>query len=118
MAIDLETLNARLAAMPWAQAERPFGPQPLVYKVGGKMFAMVADTDAGGRVTLKCDPVLAEALRQAYRGVTPGYHTNKRHWNTVSLDGGVPDDVVWNMAQASYEIVLKALPRAVRARLA
>ncbi len=117
MTIDLNVLNAGLAAMRGVQADRPFGPEPLVYKVGGKVFAMVADTDAGGRVTLKCDPVLAEALREAYPGVTPGYHTNKRHWNTVNIDGSVPDEVLWNMAQASYEIVVRSLPRAIRAGL-
>ncbi len=118
MAIDLDTLSSGLAAMPWAQPERPFGAQTLVFKVGGRMFAMVARTDAGGRATFKGDPVLAEVLPEAYPGATPGYHTNKRHWSTVSLDGDAPDEVVWNMAQASDEIVLKALPRTVRAGLA
>jgi predicted DNA-binding protein (MmcQ/YjbR family) len=92
----------------------PFGGDALVFKVGDKMFAIVVD----GSISLKCDPGLAEALRDTYPAVTPGYHLNKRHWNTVALDGSVPDDVVADWIQDSYELVLASLPRAVRGRLA
>ena len=118
MDISLDALNARLAAFAGAVAERPFGPQPLVYKVGGKTFAMVGGTEPIARVTLKCEPVLAEALRQAYPAVIPGYHTNKRHWNTVRLDGDIPAEVFWNMVDASYDLVRASLPRTARAALA
>jgi len=118
MDISLDALNARLAAFAGAVADRPFGPQPLVYKVGGKTFAMVGETEPIARVTLKCEPVLAEALRQAYPAVIPGYHTNKRHWNTVRLDGDIPAEVFWNMVDASYDLVRASLPRTARAALA
>jgi predicted DNA-binding protein (MmcQ/YjbR family) len=113
----LDELHARLAAFPGAGLEHPFGPIPAVYKVGGKMFAIVFSTDEGRRISLKCDPDLAEILRDAYPAVKPGYHANKRHWNTVWLDEPLPDDVLWNMIEASYELVRGRLPKAGRAKL-
>ena len=117
MPIDVRALEARLADLPGAVVGFPFGPQPAVYTVAGKTFAMVAERREGVGVTLKSDPVLAEALREAYPAIKPGYHTNKRHWNTVRLDGDIPAELFWNMVQASYELVRAALPKAVRDRL-
>ncbi len=117
LAIDIRTLEAELARFPGAVAGFPFGPQPTVFTVAGKTFAMLAETVQGARLTLKSDPVLAEALREAYPAIRPGYHTNKRHWNTIDLDGDLPEAVIWNMVQASYELVQAALPRAARDRL-
>ena len=73
--------------------ETPFGPETLVFKVGGGMFAAAASVDPDS-VTLKADPDLAEFLREQYPGIRPGYYINKRHWNTVALDGSVPTDVI------------------------
>jgi predicted DNA-binding protein (MmcQ/YjbR family) len=109
-------LHARLAAFPGAVLEHPFGPIPNVYKVGRKMFAIVFDHDGVLRISLKCDPFLAEVLREAHPAVKPGYHANKRHWNTVWLDEPLPEDVLWNMIEASYELVRGALPKAKRTR--
>ena len=95
----------------------PFGDDVAVYKVGGRMFALVSLVGDPGSVNLKCDPELAVALRARYAAVRPGYHQNKRHWNTVELDGSIPAAEVSEMIELSYELVVSALPRADRARL-
>ena len=114
----LAQLGARIADFPGAVLDHPFGPGVEVYKVGGKVFAMLAEAREGPRVTLKCNPVLAEILRDAHPAVRPGYHTDKRHWNTVSLDEPLDEDVLWNMVEASYEQVRASLPKKLQAELA
>ena len=94
-----------------ATAERPFGPEVLVFKVAGKVFALVGDTFSPPTVSLQCDPELAIALRAAYPAVTAGYHLNKRHWNSVVLDGSVPDDELRSMIDDSYDLVVAGLPK-------
>lgn len=106
-----------LAAKPGATQDRPFWPEILVFKVGAKMFAAVNEAGEVGSVNLKCDPDEAEALRAQFRSVKPGYHMNKRHWNTVILDGTVPDNVIAEMVDASYELVVDSLPKSERAAL-
>ena len=91
----------------------PFGEGALVFKVGGKVFAIFSGTG----VSVKCDPGLAEVLRQQYAAVTAGYHLDKRHWNTVELDGSVPDDVLEDWIQDSYAMVVGRLSRAQLAAL-
>jgi predicted DNA-binding protein (MmcQ/YjbR family) len=91
----------------------PFGPGVLVFKVGGRIFAILGESD----VSLKCDPMLAIALREEFPAVTAGYHLNKRHWNTVRLDDSVPDEALRDWIQDSYELALASLPRAMRATL-
>lgn len=91
----------------------PFGDGVLVFKVGGKIFAIVDDKS----ISLKCDPGLAIALREQFSAVTAGYHLNKRHWNTVVLDGSVPSDVLDEWIEDSYELALASLTRAQRAAL-
>lgn len=95
----------------------PFGDEVAVFKVGGKMFALVPLADSPASVGLKCDPVLAADLRQKYPAVTPGYHLNKRHWNTVMLDGSVPDEELLDLIDHSYQLVVASLSRAERATL-
>ncbi|MFL5885330.1 MAG: MmcQ/YjbR family DNA-binding protein [Thermoleophilaceae bacterium] len=95
----------------------PFGPQTSVFKVGGKMFALSQLGADSLRVSLKCEPELAEALRGAHTAVIPGYHLNKRHWNTVIIDGSLTDRVVQDMIEDSYDLVVSGLPRARRAAL-
>jgi predicted DNA-binding protein (MmcQ/YjbR family) len=75
-----------------AEETFPFGPETSVFKVGGKMFALSQLSADSLRVSLKCEPQLAEALRAAHAEVIPGYHLNKRHWNTVMIGGSLPDD--------------------------
>ncbi len=95
----------------------PFGDGVAVFKVGGRMFALVSLDGDPGTVNLKCDPDIAVNLRARHRAVRPGYHQNKRHWNTVELDGSIPDDELEEMIDHSYELVVSQLPRARRERL-
>ena len=99
----------------------PFGPDVLVFKVGGKMFALAALNEMAPSVNLKCDPDLALDLRDRYEQVTPGYHMNKRHWNSVEIAGGIPDAALRKMIDHSYDLVARSLPKprakvAVRSR--
>jgi len=91
----------------------PFGAGVLVFKVGGKIFAILAEQS----VSLKCDPYVALALRENYPAVTPGYHLNKRHWNTVALDASVPVDELCDWLLDSYSLAVASLTRAERASL-
>jgi predicted DNA-binding protein (MmcQ/YjbR family) len=94
--------------------ETPFGPDVLVFKIGGKMFALAALDEIPTTVNLKCDPDLALDLRDRYEQVRPGYHMNKKHWNTIDIEGGIPDSDVRKMIDHSYELVVKSLPKAAR----
>ena len=88
----------------------PFGPETSVFKVGGKVFAISRLDQAPLRVSLKCEPGLAEQLRAMHAAVTPGYHLNKRHWNTVTVDGSLPDQMIKDMIEDSYDLVVSRLP--------
>ena len=97
--------------------EYPFGDGVAVFKVGGRMFALVSLEGDPGGVNLKCDPALALELRARYSAVRPGYHQDKRHWNTIDLDESIADDEVREMIDHSYTLVFAGLPRAQRARI-
>lgn len=114
---SLADLRAACAAKPGSREELPFGPDTLVFKVGGKMFALCTLDREPLRVNLKCDPELAELLRGGYDAITPGWHMNKRHWNSVILDGSLPDGLVEEMIDDSYALVVKGLSRAQREAL-
>ena len=105
------------AGFPGAAEEYPFGDGVAVFKVGGRIFALVALDGSLGSVSLKCDPGLALEWRARYPAVRPGYHLNKRHWNTVEFDGSVDDDELREMIDHSYDLVVRRLPRAIRNRL-
>jgi len=79
----------------------------MVFKVRGKMFALITVQDTPLRINLKCDPELALHLRAAYPAVQPGYHMNKKHWNTITLDGSLPDTEILTMIDDSYDLVAK-----------
>ena len=115
--LDLAAIHALLRAKPNAVADQPFGPDHVVYKIGGKMFAIVADEEPVS-FTLKCDPVLSEIVRGQYAAISPGYHTDKRHWITVLQDAALPDDEVIRLIDHSYDQVLAKLTRAAKAALA
>jgi predicted DNA-binding protein (MmcQ/YjbR family) len=93
-----------------AEETSPFGPEVSVFKVGGKMFALSQLGADSLRVSLKCEPQLAEALRSAHAAVRPGYHLNKRHWNTVIVDGSLPEQMITDMIEDSYDLVVGQLP--------
>jgi predicted DNA-binding protein (MmcQ/YjbR family) len=95
----------------------PFGEQTSVFKVAGKMFALSALDAPILRVSVKCDPDLAEQLRASYPAIRPGYHLNKRHWNTVTLDGSLSDEEIIGMLEDSYDLVVAGLPRSRREAL-
>lgn len=97
--------------------EQPFGPTVDVYKVAGKIFAILDPDSEPPRVSLKCEPTVAVHLRQHHAAITPGYHLNKTHWNTVLLDGSVPAGQIEEMIEHSYERVIAGLPRKTRQRL-
>jgi predicted DNA-binding protein (MmcQ/YjbR family) len=100
-----------------AREEVPFDEVTSVFKVAGKIFALSRLDAVPVRVSLKCDPVLAIQLRTSYAAITGGYHLNKRHWNTVVLDGSVPDQLLHDMIEDSYDLVVAGLPKAQRERL-
>jgi len=102
---------------PGSVEDYPFGDEVAVFKVAGRMFALVSLGPAPGSISLKCDPGLAVSLRGRYTGITPGYHLNKRHWNTVTLDGSVPDGEVLELLDHSYDRVLAGLTRTQRNKL-
>ncbi len=104
-------------AKPGSVEDYPFGDEVAVFKVAGKMFALVALGAQPGSVSLKCDPDMAAGLRARYAAITAGYHLSKRHWNTVELDGSVPEDELLDLIDHSYELVVAGLTRAQRARL-
>jgi predicted DNA-binding protein (MmcQ/YjbR family) len=104
-------------AQPGAVEDYPFGDETAVFKVMGKMFALVPLGAIPGSVSLKCDPDRASWLRRQYPGITAGYHLNKRHWNTVALDGSVPPDEVLELIGHSYDLVVAGLTRAQRGML-
>lgn len=95
----------------------PFGPEASVFKVSRKMFALSRLDRAPLSVSLKCEPGLAEGLRESYAAVLPGYHLNKRHWNTVMLDGSLADQMIKDMIEDSYDLVVSGLPKARRRAL-
>lgn len=104
-------------AKPGSVEDYPFGPEAAVFKVAGKMFALVSLGAPPGSVSLKCDPDLAVGLRRQHAAITAGYHLSKRHWNTITLDGSVPHDQLLDLIDHSYELVVAGLPRAERDRL-
>jgi predicted DNA-binding protein (MmcQ/YjbR family) len=96
-----------LLSMPGAKLDYPFGEEAAVYKVNDKMFALVAEKSSPVRLSLKCDPLLAETLREKYETVMPGYHLNKKHWNTVLLTGQLSWDEIKDLIRHSYNLVAK-----------
>ena len=97
-----------------AEETYPFSPATTVFKVRGKIFAIAALDREPHSISLKCEPELAAHLRANHGAITPGYHLNKRHWNTVRLDGSVPEQLVRDMVEDSYDLVVESLPKRIR----
>ena len=117
MVMDYEKLCDYLESKPSARRDMPFGPDALVFKVLDKMFALVAWQAEPLTISLKADPVDAVILRKQYTAVKPGYHLNKRHWITVTLDGSVPDDELTLMIDDSYTLVAAGMTKTQKAHL-
>ena len=114
--MDILELREYCLALPLAEETTPFDEMTLVYKVAGKMF-LLADMTDGRAVNVKCDPDHAIALRERYAEVTPGWHMNKRHWNTVDMAGDLPEPLIREWILDSYRLVVNSLPRAKRETL-
>lgn len=110
-------LRRYLLAKPAAQECFPFSPDVSVYKVENKIFALYFCDTRGEFINLKCEPEQAQQLRDVFREIKPGYHMNKKHWNTIELTGTVPECEILRLIDHSYELVVKRLPRTVRQRL-
>lgn len=103
--MDKKTVEEYILSMPNAVLEYPFGETVAVYKVGDKMFALMAEDKTPVNLSLKCDPLLAKTLRERYESVLPGYHLNKKHWNTLVLSGQLEWDEVQDLIRHSYLLV-------------
>lgn len=99
-----------------AVEDYPFGPDVIVFKIGAKMFALMFRRDNQDNLSLKCDPNYSEILRQQYSSIIPGYHLNKRCWNTIMIDGRIPEKEIKDLIDHSYDLVLKSLPRTMRSK--
>ena len=106
----MEQLHEYCLQKPGVLEDFPFGEGTIVYKVGDKIF-LLANLTAGNRFNAKCDPDLAVELREQHEEVTPGYHMNKKHWNTVQMDGRLTVKQLHDIIDHSYELVFKSLPR-------
>lgn len=112
--MNRKELEEYLLSFPNTWLDFPFGETTSVYKIGhketgeGKMFALVDDTSKPLRISLKCDPQLAETLREKYETVLPGYHLSKKHWNTIICSGQLSDDEIKDLILLSYQLVEKA----------
>ena len=113
----LEHLRAYCLQKPGAYEDFPFDNVTLTFRVKGKMFALCNVNEHPPEVNLKCDPELSELLREKYDAVNPGWHMNKRHWNTLTLDGTIPDNEVLELIDLSYELVVKTLSKSERQKL-
>lgn len=116
--MNLERISEFLAELAGATEEQPFEPSVDVFKVENRIFAILSPGSSPEAISLKCGPERAIELREEFDATTPGYHLNKRHWNTVVLDGTIRDDVVLEMLRHSYDCVVTGLTKAVRDRLA
>lgn len=108
--MDLSALQSYLLAKPDTREDTPFGPDALVYKVRHKLFAILIPGKPA-RLNLKCDPQQALILREQYPAIIPGYHMNKRHWNTLILDGSLPPGLAEHLIDHSFALVVAGMPK-------
>ena len=114
--MNIEQLREYCLAKKGATEEFPFDETTLVFKVMGKMFALT-DLEEDFSINLKCDPEKAIELREKYPTVLPGYHMNKKHWNTIIIDGSVPDNLLYSWIDDSYQLIVEKLPKKVKDNL-
>lgn len=114
--MNIENLRDYCLAKPGVTEGLPFGNQTLVFKVGEKIFLLIG-LEQANRFNAKCDPERAIELREQYPEIVPGFHMNKKHWNTVHLDGGLKLELIKTLIDHSYELVLESLPKSQRVSL-
>ncbi|WP_127132674.1 MmcQ/YjbR family DNA-binding protein [Pseudoflavitalea rhizosphaerae] len=115
--MNIESLRAYCLSKPAVEETLPFGPDTLVFKIAGKVFLLTGLDSDPLSFNVKCDPDLAIELRERYDAVQPGYHMNKKHWNTVTVDGSVSGKLLKEWIDHSYELVVDSLPAKVKAEL-
>jgi predicted DNA-binding protein (MmcQ/YjbR family) len=115
--MDASALRSLCLGFSGAVEERPFGPETTTFKVAGKIFAISALEREPLTVSLKCDPALVPGLRAAHEAIAPGYHLDKRHWNTVTVDGSLDDGFLRDLVEDSYDLVVSKLPQRVQREL-
>ncbi len=115
--MDTEKIEEHLSGKKGAESSYPFGPDALVYKVMGKMFALVSQKEETPRVTLKCPPVDCEILIQQFESISPGYYMNKKHWVTIALDVELPDGMMIELVNKSYDLVVSKLTKVQKNKL-
>jgi predicted DNA-binding protein (MmcQ/YjbR family) len=115
--MNIESLQQYCLSKPATEETLPFGPDTLVYKVCGKAFLLTSLDAEQLRFNVKCDPDLAQELREQYACVQPGYHMNKKHWNTIIADGSVSSKQLTEWIDHSYELVVSSLPKKLREQL-
>ena len=106
-----------MLAKPGVKLDYPFGEEVAVYKVSGKMFALIPEKKEPVNISLKCDPQLAEHLRQKYDEVQAGYHLNKKHWNTIVATGQLSEQEIFDLVNHSYDLVVDSMPKKDQAKL-
>ena len=115
--MDIEKIREYCLSKKGGEETLPFGPDTLVYKVGGKVFLLMGLDNEGLRFNVKCDPDKAIELREEFSCVLPGYHMNKKHWNTIVVDGSASVKQVKEWIDDSYELVVGSLPKKIRDEL-
>lgn len=109
--MDKDEIEGYLSNLKGGELSHPFGPEALVYKVMGKMYALMSQKEEIPRITLKINPADGEVLVSQYNSVSPGYYMSKKHWVTITLNGELPADVIKDLAESSYELVVSKLTK-------
>src|SRR5215470_16782131 len=115
--MNVEILRDYCLSKAGVTEEFPFDEETLVFKVMGKAFVLTSISEIPGACNLKCDPERAEELREKYPAIIPGYHMNKKHWNTVNWDGSLSDPFILDLVDHSYNLVIDGLPKILQAKL-
>jgi len=115
--MNLESLRDYCMELPGVTEELPFGPDTLVFKVMGKMFALTSLDSSAFSFNVKCDPEKAEELRASYTDVLPGYHMSKKHWNTVRVTGSISSELLFSWLKDSYDLVANTLTKMAKQEL-
>ena len=115
--LSLEVIKAYCLAKPGSSAGYPFGEGTLVFKVLDRMYALCSEDERPLRINLKCDPDDALALRAQYSAIIPGYHMNKKHWNSLIMDGSLQDSLVFELIDHSYQLVISKMSQAKQRKL-